>query len=81
MEAIRRIEEEESSVSFSNVLPFLSITAPKKTKMVEKIPSDIVWMILTHVAKNCKRIGDNADLLQCALVDKRFDFIISIPLT
>lgn len=76
LDAIKRMEEEMSEPSFANILPaslsFLTGSAKKGGKKIIKVPSDIVWLILTHVARNCKKHGNNGDLLRCCLVDKRY---------
>lgn len=72
LEAIKRAEEEVSDALFLNLLPsFLAGSSSKKNGRDTKIPSDIIWMVLAYVAKNCVKSGNNSDLIRCTLVDKR----------
>lgn len=72
-EAIRKME---ADLSLSLKLGFTPSASPPLSAEANagrqpKLPYDVIWLILTHVARRCRRVGNNADLLRCALVDKR----------
>ena len=79
-EAIRKMEEELFHFNVTSKLDrhsveTLNLEKSKPKKITPALPYDIIWIILSHVAKNCKKIGNNADLVRCCLVDKRYLFI------